>query len=102
MSRYTITLHKGEEADVDAVIGYDPPLRTFFLQGFEVDDDFGTLEIWLGTFLEEFPSLESIIAEARAKGYEVSQLRHADMIAMMAESGQKSEPSLAEQLGLLK
>ena len=38
MSRYTITLLKGERTDGEAVIGYDPPLRTFFLQGFESDD----------------------------------------------------------------
>ncbi|MGJ7042273.1 hypothetical protein J2Y63_005555 [Shinella sp. BE166] len=51
MSRYTITLHKGERTDDESVIGFDPPLRTHFLQGFESDDDFGTPEIWLGTLL---------------------------------------------------
>ena len=64
MSRYTITLAKGERTDDEAVIGFDPPLRTFFLQGFETDDDFATPEIWLGTLLEEFPTLESIIEAA--------------------------------------
>lgn len=44
MSRFEITLRRGEETDDKATIGYDPPLRTFFLQGFDADDDFGTPE----------------------------------------------------------
>ena len=32
MSRYTITVTRNGRSDPDAVIGYDPPLRTFFLQ----------------------------------------------------------------------
>jgi hypothetical protein len=102
MSRYKITLCQGERADKEAVIGFDPPLRTFFLQGFETDDDFGTSEIWLGTLLEEFPTLEGIIAVARAQGYEVRDLDHAVMIAMLEEAGHEYEPSIAERLGLLK
>lgn len=101
MSRYTITLAKGERTDDEAVIGFDPPLRSFFLQGFETDDDFGTPEIWLGTLLEEFPTLESIIEAARRDGYEVCGLDHADMIAMLAQAGQKYEPSIAERLGFI-
>ena len=66
MSRYTITLSKGERTDEEAVIGFDAPLLTYFLQGFETDDDFGTPEIWLGVLLEEYPTLEGIIEEARA------------------------------------
>lgn len=34
MSRYTITVTGNHRADSDAIIGYDPPLRTFFLQAF--------------------------------------------------------------------
>jgi hypothetical protein len=29
MSRYTITVTSNHRSDPDAVIGYDPPLRTF-------------------------------------------------------------------------
>lgn len=101
MSRYTVTLARGERTDDEGVLGYDPPLRTFFLQGFEADDDFGTPEIWLGTLLEEFPTLESIIEAARSDGYEVAGLDHADMVAMLAEAGQKYEPSIAERLGFI-
>ena len=35
MSRYTISLAKGERTDDEAVLGFDPPLRTFFLQGLD-------------------------------------------------------------------
>lgn len=102
MSRYTITLHKGERTDDEAVIGFDPPLRTYFLQGFESDGDFGTPEIWLGTLLEEFPTLEGIVEDARAKGYEISNLDHSDMIAMLREAGHEYEPSIAERLGFVR
>lgn len=34
MSRYTVTVKTDGETDENAVIGYDPPLRTFFLQAF--------------------------------------------------------------------
>ena len=102
MSRYAVTLLKGERTDDEAVIGFDPPLRTFFLQGFETDDDFGTPEIWLGTLLEEFPTLEGIVEEARRMGYELRDLDHADMIAMLSEAGHVYQPSLAEKLGLIR
>ena len=41
MSRYTITATSQGDSDPDAAIGYDPPLRTFFLQAFpdESGDD---------------------------------------------------------------
>ena len=101
MSRYTVTLLKGERTDDEAVIGFDPPLRTFFLQGFESDDDFGTPEIWLGTLLEEFPTLEGVIEAARRQGYVVRGLERADMIALLAEAGHDYEPSIAEKLGFI-
>ena len=102
MSRYTITLSKGERTDEEAVIGFDAPLLTYFLQGFETDDDFGTPEIWLGTLLEEFPTLEAIVEAARRQGYEVRNLDHADMIALLAEAGHDYEPSIAEKLGFIR
>ena len=101
MSRYTITLLKGERTDDEAVIGFDPPLRTFFLQGFDTDDDFGSPEIWLGTLLEEFPTLEGIIEAARRQGYEVRGLERAVMIALLAEADHDYEPSIAEKLGFI-
>ncbi len=92
---------KGERTDDEAIIGFDPPLRTFFLQGFESDDELGTQEIWLGTLLEKFPTLEGIIEAARRQGYEVRGLDRADMIALLAEAGHDYGPSIAEKLGLI-
>ncbi|WP_165928357.1 hypothetical protein [Rhizobium sullae] len=65
--------HNGNETDEQGTIGFDPPLRTFFLQGFphpETDE----CALWFGAFLEEYPTLESIIEKARAAGYEVRGL----------------------------
>ena len=61
MSRYTITVTgttTGQgRSDPDAVIGYDPPLRTYFLQAFphEETDEPG---LWLGTHDRAFETLE--------------------------------------------
>ncbi|WP_199915348.1 hypothetical protein [Aminobacter sp. MSH1] len=58
MSRYIITVTSEDRADPDATIGYDPPLRTFFLQAFpdETGDD---LELWLGTSDRKFESIDA-------------------------------------------
>lgn len=57
------------------------PLRTFFLQGFfDKESDFDEPELWLGTCLEEFPTMESLIEEARSRGYEVRGLKPTDVI----------------------
>jgi hypothetical protein len=102
MSRFDIELKRPEGTDKNAIIGYDKPLRTFFLQGFVAeDDDFDEPEIWLGAFLEEFPTLESLVEEARNKGCEIVGLKHAAIISMLEEAGQKAEPSIGERLGLI-
>lgn len=49
--------------------------------------------------LENFRRLNPLIEETRSRGYEISLLCHVDMIAMLAEAGQKSEPSISERLG---
>lgn len=100
MSRHTATVTKGSETDHQAVIGYDPPLRTFFLQAFPDDDDIH--ELWLGTFLEEFPTLESIVKEVRAQGYDLSGLSRETVVAMIKESSIPTPPSIGEQLGIVR
>ncbi|WP_312408338.1 hypothetical protein [Rhizobium sp.] len=100
MSRYTIEVRSAKATDPEATIGYDRPLRTFFLTAFP-DPDTDAVSLWLGGFLEEYPTLESIILAARARGHEISGLTHADMIAMLRESGSPSTPSLAETLGFV-
>jgi hypothetical protein len=102
MSRYYINLFNQGRTDAGAVIGYDPPLRTFFLQGFiSEESDFEEPEIWLGTVLEEFPNLECLVEEARSRGYEIGQLKRDDVISMLAEAGHKHEPTIWERLGLI-
>ncbi len=68
MSRYTITVTSNGRYDPDAVIGYDPPLRTFFLQAFpdETGDD---LELWLGTSDRKFESIDALHRAALSRGY---------------------------------
>ncbi|BCG83530.1 hypothetical protein [Mesorhizobium sp. 113-3-3] len=72
MSRYTITVTgtvTGQvRSDPDAVIGYDPPLRTYFLQAFpheETDEP----ALWLGTRDRAFEALEDLRHAAIALGY---------------------------------
>ncbi|MFA1677216.1 hypothetical protein ACDY97_32070 [Rhizobium mongolense] len=101
MSRHPITVTKGDRTDPDAVIGYDPPLRTFFLQAFP-DPDTEENELWLGTLLEEFPSLESIVTATRAQGYDLYGLSQDTLVSLIKESSTPTPPSIAEQLGLVR
>ncbi|MHA6645755.1 hypothetical protein [Mesorhizobium sp. A623] len=83
MSRYTIIVTgRGYRADPEAIIGYDPPLQTFFVQVFphEVTDD---PALWLGTYDHEFEALDDLHRAALAEGYDfmplpagVTLLRH--------------------------
>lgn len=73
MSRYTITVTGNGRSDPEAIIGYDPPLRTFFLQAFpheETDDP----ALWLGTYDLEFDSLSGLHRAALAEGYDFTPL----------------------------
>jgi hypothetical protein len=77
MSRYTITVTgtvTGKvRSDPDAVIGYDPPLRTYFLQAFpheETDEP----ALWLGTRDRAFEALEDLRHAAISQGYDFMAL----------------------------
>lgn len=100
MSRYAIEVRSATATDPEATIGYDRPLRTFFLTAFP-DPDTDAVSLWLGALLEEYPTLESIILAARARGHEIIGLSHDNMIAMMMEAGRPNTPSIAESLGLV-
>jgi hypothetical protein len=63
MSRYTITVTSHGRSDPDAVIGYDPPLTTFFLQAFP-DDTGDNLALWLGTSHHEYATVDALHAAA--------------------------------------
>ncbi|CUX72163.1 MULTISPECIES: hypothetical protein [Agrobacterium] len=101
MSRHTVTVKSSSKTDENAVIGYDPPLRSFFLTAFP-DEETDESALWLGGFLEEYPSLEILIETARAKGYEVSGLSHETIVAMTKEAGTPTPPSVGERLGLVR
>ncbi|MDQ6436288.1 hypothetical protein RB623_19695 [Mesorhizobium sp. LHD-90] len=68
MSRYTITVTSDGRSDPDAVIGYDPPLRTFFLQAF-ADESGDDLALWLGTSDREYERVDALHAAVRARGF---------------------------------
>ncbi|MER9756582.1 hypothetical protein NKJ46_24670 [Mesorhizobium sp. M0166] len=73
MSRYTITVTGQGRSDPEAVIGYDPPLRTYFLQAFphEETDEPG---LWLGTHDRAFETLEDLRRAAISHGYDFMPL----------------------------
>ncbi|TGV11359.1 hypothetical protein EN816_24160 [Mesorhizobium sp. M8A.F.Ca.ET.173.01.1.1] len=77
MSRYTITVTgtvAGQvRSDPDAVIGYDPPLRTYFLQAFphEETDEPG---LSLGTRDHAFETLGYLRHAAISQGYDFMPL----------------------------
>ena len=77
MSRYTITVTVtptgDHHADPDAVIGYDPPLRTFFLQAFP-DETSDGLALWLGTSDRDYETLDALHAAALARGFDFMPL----------------------------
>lgn len=68
MSRYAITVTSQGRSDTQAIIGYDPPLRTFFLQAFpdETGDD---LALWLGTSDCQYETIDALHMAALSRGY---------------------------------
>lgn len=101
MSRHTVIVIGPTRTDDDAIIGYDPPLRTFFLQAFP-DPETDVCALWLGGLLREFKSLESIIETARAEGFEVQGLGKDATVAMTKEAGVQTRPSVGERLGIVR
>ncbi|MCR8493716.1 hypothetical protein [Brucella anthropi] len=103
MSRFQVTIHLGSMTDSDGAIGYDTGLRTFFLQGFiQEDEDDRKPEIWLGAFLEEFPTLDSLLETAKKRGYSVSGLKNEYSVQMLAEASQKPFMGIGERLGIVQ
>ncbi|MGX5805633.1 hypothetical protein ACWGS9_31075 [Bradyrhizobium sp. Arg314] len=88
MSRYTITVTgtvtRQGRSDPQAIIGYDPPLRTYFLQAFphEVTDE---PALWLGTHDQAFEALEDLHRAAVAHGYDFMPLPHGIAIKLVED-----------------
>ncbi len=74
-------------------------MRTFFLQAFMGG---GFREIWLGTLLEEFTSLEAITEQAQRQGYEIADMPKATIIEMTKLAAQLHPPSIGERLGIVR
>ncbi len=68
ISRYTITVTSEDHTDPDATIGYDPPLRSFFLQAFP-DESGDNLSLWLGTSDRKFETVVAMHMAAFSRGY---------------------------------
>lgn len=101
MSRHAVTVIGPARTNRGAIIGYDPPLRTFFLQAFP-DPETDACALWLGATLHEFPSLEAIVEMARLRGFEIRGLGQGAIIAMTKEAGIQTPPSVGERLGIVR
>ena len=83
MSRYTITVISDGCSDPDAVIGYDPPLRTFFVQAFP-DESGDDLALWLGTSDGEYETIDALHVATRSRGFDFMPLPE-DVAAWLAD-----------------
>jgi len=101
MSRHIVTKIGQAQTDLEAIIGYDPPLRTFFLQAFP-DPETDVFALWLSGILYQFHSLEGIVEMARSRGFEVRGLGQDTFVAMTKEAGVQTPPSIGEQLEIVR
>ncbi|BBB10617.1 hypothetical protein [Sphingopyxis sp. EG6] len=98
MSRHAVTVRSSTRTDDNAVIGYDPPMRTYFLQAFE-DIESDEPGLWLGTRFDEYPDLPSLVAAVEAGGYALDNLADEDVADMAREAAQPARCSFAERTG---
>lgn len=83
MGRYTIIVTRQGHSDPAAVIGYDPPLRTFFIQAFP-DESGDDLALWLGTRDREYETVEALRAAALGRGFDFMPLPE-DVALLLAD-----------------
>ena len=107
MSRYAITVTGSDgRFDPDASIGYDPPLRTLFLQAFP-DGTGDDIALWLGTSDRQFETINALHTAAQSRGFDLMPLPH-DIAAQLPEdlaqeaSGPPHDGPLAELLRRLQ
>lgn len=98
MSRHPITIRSAHATDTNATIGYDPPLRTYFLQAFE-DPETDDPGLWLGTRFEEYRDLARLITTVEAKGFTVDALADEIVAEMAREAALPARSSLVERYG---
>ena len=68
MSRYFITVTGEGRTDPEAIIGYDPPLQTYFLQAFPHEETDPAL--WIGTRPHEVDTIDDLHSAALAERYD--------------------------------
>ncbi|MCT8308711.1 MULTISPECIES: hypothetical protein [Xanthomonas] len=105
MSRHTITvrsLDNEHRLDPAGTIGYDRMLRTYFVQGFPKPNEDAEHALWIGCWLEEFPTLASLYEGAAAEGYAIEGVSDEMAAAMAREASMPAEPSAAERFGLVR
>lgn len=98
MSRYAITISSPARTDDNAVIGYDPPLRTYFAQAFE-NPRTEWPDLWLGIRIREFPTLASLLDALAQRGFEIAGLTANMSDAMAEEAARPHRPGVAERHG---
>jgi hypothetical protein len=98
MSRHPVIVRSADRTDESAVIGYDPPMRTYFLQAFE-DPATEQPRLWLGTRFDQYPDLASLIAAAKERGFDIDTLDDEILVEMAREAAQPRGRSLMERLG---
>lgn len=93
MSRHDVTITWNGRTDTSAVIGYDPPMRTYFAQAFGGEDvDSDQVELWLGLDFDEFPTFADLTRSLNTKGCVVSGLELATVLSMIGEAAAPHEP----------
>lgn len=90
MSRYTITVTSNGRSDPDAVIGYDRPLRTFFLQAFP-DESGDDLALWLGTSDREYETVDALHAAVLSRGYSFMPLPEDVALLLVADLAEEAD-----------
>ena len=99
MSRYTITVTRtaSRHADPDAIIGYDRPLQTFFLQAFP-DADGEDLELWLGTDVREFETLSQLRTAAIARGFDFIPLASGILHKLLDDHAREADHAVSDTI----
>ncbi|MGP4693847.1 hypothetical protein [Agrobacterium cavarae] len=99
MSRYTITVSRtaSRHADPDAIIGYDCPLQTFFLQAF-LDAEGEDLELWLGADFREFETLSQLRTAAIARGFDLIPLASGILHKLLDDHAREADYAVSDTI----
>lgn len=99
MSRYTITVTRtaSRHSDPDAIIGYDRPLQTFFLQAFH-EPEGEDLDLWLGTDVREFETLSQLRCAAIARGFDFVPLASGILHKLLDDHAREADHPVSDTI----